>query len=841
MNVFLHKQKLFQILLLFGLPVMAWAQETVRDTIYEAPGYSSVTAQIDFTSEPNDPTLLSQPEFGTVSWIETEPFHYTLTYRREDGALGSDNFRVLVWKKQPNTSVFTYEQVNFHISVQPSAVAAHPDQATTTTGEEVFIDVLANDFTTTGNIHIKNIPLVNNGTADFVSGSPQIRFTPAPGFQGIAYLNYVVCDNAGACDRGTVIVNVLGEEGHIPDTTVLFTERGQELPVFVPQEYLLVQSPENGTYDQSGFIASYQPQQGFTGGDYLVFEYNGMSKVIQVEVLDFEDNTFAVDDEVYITPFDGETEFNVLANDGYGNSASCVNLQQGAQYGTVSYTPQTDGRGVFRYTPPAGFTGVDWFTYSSCPPGGAGDSEIAKVYVYVSEYEPSLTNFQMSTPKKTPLIVGYSVPIQTYNFEIVESGSMGQTQFLEGHVDTLIFGQQVKGYNLVIYIPNEGVEQGNDEIELTYCVRANGSCAFQKTVKIDIEILNVGDGESPMCFDDCIWSGDTNFDGVVNMEDLLPIGLATGEVGHPRSDVNFDVWYGQYGDDWEGPVEVLPIDLKHLDTDGDSVITALDTVAISQFYGRAHSMTAVKMPYYEDEIVLSGNIFVSPGDLVELPMLLGTPNDPAENIYGFTFPFNYNPDFVVPGSVAIDFESNSWLTYNSAVLHMQRDDQAGRLDAAFTRTNAIATSGHGRIGTVRFIISDDLDGFRDDDNELALQVGGGTSTVMNGAGQSFGMNVSGATVHILFDEEDEAQPLDQHLLKLYPNPSNRDFINVHMNGQRDLQKVVVYDLTGRVLYDTEAVFGNRMQVPLTNFQNGMYVLSAFTKDGVVNKKFQVLR
>jgi hypothetical protein len=90
-----------------------------------------------------------------------------------------------------------------------------------------------------------------------------------------------------------------------------------------------------------------------------------------------------------------------------------------------------------------------------------------------------------------------------------------------------------------------------------------------------------------MCFDDCIWAGDTNFDGIVNMEDLLPIGLCMGEVGIPRQDVNLSAqWYGQYGDDWS---PYAPMDLKHLDTDGDSIITALDTVAINNFYGNTHS------------------------------------------------------------------------------------------------------------------------------------------------------------------------------------------------------------------------------------------------------------
>ncbi|MEQ8704008.1 MAG: Ig-like domain-containing protein [Phaeodactylibacter sp.] len=837
MNVFLQKQNLILLLVLLGLPALGLSQDSVRDTIYESQGYNQISTTLSFTSEPNDPALVSPPAHGSVSWTEVGPFDYELTYTRTDGQMGTDDFTMLVWK-----NVFSYEQVNFHIVVKASAVECLHDHATTDVNTPVSIDVLQNDLTTTGVIYLKNIPLANNGSASYSTADGTVTFTPSTDFEGTAYLNYVACDSTGTCDNGTVSISVLGQNAGQSDTTRLFTKKNTTLPVFIPQEYTLTQSPTEGTYTNDGFIPYYEPNTDFIGTDYITFDYQGADKVVEIEVMDLEDNSFAVDDEIHMTPFEGGVEIDVLENDAFGSDASCVSLQLQPEYGTASYNPQADGRGVMRYTPPAGFTGVDWFTYSTCPPGGTGSqSETATVYVFVSKYEPSATNFQMSTPKLTPLVVGYSVPIQSYSFDIVESGDLGTTVFLEGAVDTTILGQHITGYNLIIYTPNGDVDNGVDEIELEYCVNINGSCAYQKTVKIDIDILDIGDGSAPMCFDDCIWSGDANFDGIVDMEDLLTIGWAIGEVGIPRADANPDLWYGKYGDDWNDPFQDLPIDLKHLDTDGDSLITAADTTAISNFYGNAHSMTASVIPFYEDEIVLQGDLYVSPGDLVELKMKMGTAGDPAENIYGFTFPFSYNPDLVVPGSVSVDFESNSWLSYNSPILYMQRDDQEGTLNAGFTRTNAIAANGHGRIGSVKFIVIDDIDGFRDDDGELALQVGGGSSTVMNGGGSSYGINIGGATIHIRLNEETKDEPLNPDQLKLYPNPTNRNFINVHLNGQQDFERIVVHDLTGRPMFDSDNVLTNRMQISVGSFANGIYILSAYTERGVVNKKFQVIR
>lgn len=837
MNVFLRKQNWLLLLLLLGIPLLGFSQETVRDTIYESQGYHSISTILSFTSEPNDPALVTPPSSGAVSWTEVDPFNYQLTYTRTDGQLGRDEFTMLVWK-----NAFTYEQIDFHIVVKASAVECLHDHATTDVDTPVSIDALQNDLTTTGIIFLKNIPLANNGTASYSAAEGTITFTPSPGFEGTAYLNYVACDSTGTCDNGTISVSVLGQDANQSDTTRLFTRKNTTLPVFIPQEYTLIQGPANGSYSNDGFLPFYEPTADFVGIDYLGFDYEGASKVIEVEVLDLEDNAFAVDDEVHMTPFDGEAEINVLANDRFESDASCVSLQAQPQYGTASYNPQADGRGVMRYTPPAGFTGVDWFTYSSCPPGGTGSqSETATVYVFVSKYEPSATNFHMTTPKRTPLVVGYSVPIESYSFEVVESGELGGTIFLEGAVDTTILGQAVTGNNLIIYTPNEDVDSGTDEIELEYCVKINGACSYEKTVKIDIDILDIGDGSAPMCFDDCIWSGDTNFDGVVDMKDLLTIGWAIGEVGVPRDDVNPNLWYGKYGEDWNTPFQALPVNLKHLDTDGDSLITALDTTAISNFYGNAHSMTASEIPFYEDEIILEGDLYVSPGDLVELSMRIGSSADPAENVYGFTFPFTYNTDLVVPGSAMVDFESNSWLTYNSPVLHMQKDNLEGRLEAGFTRTNAIAAHGHGEIGSVRFVIEEDLAGFRDDDGLLALEVGGGSSTVINGSGISYGINIGNATIHIRLDEEVKDEPLHADQLKLYPNPTNRDFINVHLNGQQDFERIVVHDLTGRPMFDSDNVLTNRMQISVGDFANGVYVLTVYTERGVLNKKFQVMR
>ncbi|MCB0584877.1 MAG: T9SS type A sorting domain-containing protein [Phaeodactylibacter sp.] len=833
MNVSLRKQILFTLLLALAVP-LALRGQVETPTIYEGQAY-----QYAFRSEPSSPSLSIPPAHGDAYWESAgQPYEYIFHYTPDDGFIGIDTMRLNYFKKFGN-SIFVPRTVTFFITVDTARVYARPDYTTTPVGQSVTLNVTENDSTTNGGLLLKYIPLVNNGTAA-ITGDSSITFTPASGFEGVAYLNYVVCDDAGTCDNGTASFFVIGPSAGQPDTVTIFTRKNRPQTIYVPYDYILVGSPANGSYDESGDYPVYTPNNNYTGLDYINFDYNGVSKVVEIRVLDLRDNQLAFDDRAYMTPNDGTQEINVLSNDFYGVNSSCFQLVGSAQYGTAEWVSGQDAKGVVRYTPPYGFTGVDWFTYSICEPGNPGNTETATAYVFVSNFEPSSSLFRMSTPKVTPLVVGYSVPIQQFSFSIEALPNLGTVSFLPGQVDTTIYGRQVTGYNLILYIPGANVNSGLDEFELRYCVVDNGSCSYEKTVKVEIDILDIGAGTDPMCFDDCVWSGDTNFDGVVNMKDLLPIGLCMGEVGVPRSEVNLSQWYGQYGDDWQAPFQPAPIDLKHLDTDGDSIITALDTFAISNFYGRTHSLTSVDVPFFEQEIVLSGSIFAQPGDYVELPMLMGNASDPAKNVYGFTFPFQYNPAIIVPGSVTIDFETGSWLAYNSPILYMSKNDTSGVMEAGFTRTNGIAADGYGRIGKLGFVITDDVDGFRPGGETLSFEVGGDGATVMNSAGMTYGINVKGTTIHIVPPQEQETG-LDPNQLKLYPNPTDLGFINVHMNGGLEFERVLMHDLTGRQVFDTGKVLARRMQLPVSGLNSGMYILNVYTREGVINKKFEVIR
>lgn len=832
MNVSFRKL-LLVLVPLIGMTFFSKAQTTVENNLET---FQDVALVQDIYSIPNPASLIVAPLHGAVNLVEVSSFNWQLTYTPDAGYIGQDQVRVVVWN-----SVVQHEIRVYNIDVLPSKVEALDDYATTPTDTPISIDVLANDFSSNGTLLLKNIPLVNNGTADFADDPSSIVFTPNPGFEGIAYLNYTVCDDIETCDNGTVSINVVGNSSAIVDTMTVFTQKNESQALLVPGTFSLVTGPTNGSYNTSGAVPTYVPDLDFIGVDYLVFEDGASQRVVQVKVLNYEDNLFAFNDEYYTSPYES-IEINVLENDLYGSSACAFYLVDQPNFGTVL---ELGVDGFLSYTPNSGFEGVDKFTYTTRPPGCGGDPEIATAYVYVSNYEPDETKYVMVTPKGTPLIIGNNIPIKAFDFNITSQGQLGTALLLEGTVDTTILGQNVTGQDLILYAPNDGVNSGIDEFELVYCVLNDGSCVFEKNVKVEVHILDVGNGIDPQCFVDCVWAGDTNLDGIVNMEDLLPLGLCMGEVGIPRPSADDpSVWYGRYGDDWQDPfANNISVDLKHLDTDGDSLISALDTAAINSFYGNTHALTASTPPYYEFPIVLEGeNYTVSLGDLVELDMVMGADGNPAIDVYGFTFPFPYNPMFFVPESVEIDYGQDSWLSYNSPTLYMTRNNQEGLIESGFTRTNGVSASGYGLIGKVRFIVVGDIDGFRIPDEEIEIEIGGGSGKMINSGGNTFGVRIESTTITLKInsEEEAEAQPFTDDLLKVYPNPA-QSIMNVHLNGGNEFDTVVVYNVMGQKVIEKSNVFENHAQINVNSLENGTYFLSIHSAKGVLNRTFEVVR
>jgi hypothetical protein len=823
-------QKILNQLLILAIPLWVTAQTSiVLETVEGTP------IEYNFSSSPMSPGTLIAPTRGVHAITTAGGFNnYKLTYTPNSGYLGQDFIRISRWTCPIVSQCYQY--LDFYISVVPARVIARQDNAITNFNAPVSVNVLSNDYSSRGVLVLNSISSVNNGTATFTPGSPNITFTPKPDFSGVALLNYIVCDDENNCDNGTVSVHVRPQQPVSSDTVRVFTHRNKPQVLLIPPGFQRVAGPSSGVYGSTdGDLPLYTPNNNFTGTDIIRYTDGSRQLVTVINVLNTTFNLFAFDDLAYTTP-GIPVEMNVLENDAFGTAAIQFAITKQPNHGSLVLGP---GNGMVTYFPNPGFTGTDDFRYVSRRPFGASNLETATARVVVNRYEPLATTYNMVTPKRTPLIIGNNIPVNNFRFLVTDQPDHGQVLFLQGQVDTTFMGQPIQGYNLIVYLPNNTINQGTDEFELAYCI-ANTSgpgCSFMRSVKILVNILNIGTGNTPQCFADCIWPGDANLDGVVNMDDLLPIGLYMGEAGLPRTDPVPGVWYGKQSANWQNPFIDSDVDLKHLDADGNGYISSLDTIAIHNFYGHTHGITASNLYQSDQRIGLTGNIFANPGDVVELNMILGTPTRPATNIYGFSFPFNYNPQIFDANSVRVDYHHNSWLAYNSPILFMNRNfASSGRMETGFTRTTGVPSSGHGNIGRVRFVIRDDLVGVRLGSDELQVEVGGGFATMMDHSGQLSSVDIETATITIRYDQP----AFDESLLKVWPNPAS-DYLNIHLNGRKYFQEIILYNLTGQVVYTSGNMEANNAQIPVQQLAQGLYILSVRTAEGVINKKIDVIR
>lgn len=765
---------------------------------------------------------------GTNRPTRVNATEYKVIYDANKGTTGKDTLTIEYWYP-----VKTFKKVV--INVLPSKVKAEDDFICIPLGATATVPIEANDSSNRGILNITDISVENNGSVSIQNNSAV--FTPESGFEGLANFNYVVCDDIGTCDKATVYVCVGDPNAYSNSVIDLITTKNNPIQIITPlHDYTLIQNPSNGIVNPntSNGILYYEPSIGFSGSDQLVYSHNvtGLTKTLVIDVLDIEAPNQFVNDDVEYTFIGEDVEVNFLENDYFGTILKDVKILSQPTNGTLyEHRNPTNGKLLScTYKPNLGFSGVEEFTYSASNSSNFANAEVGKINIIVNDLKPANSVFELQTPENTPLVLDYNIAPSNYAFQVTNNGNKGTAIFYPNHISMIVGGQLIEGYNLVIYTPNSGAT-GIDEFEMEYCAGSLNNCT---TVKVKVDIQSISNGN--ICIGtDCVWAGDANRDGVVDLRDMLPTGWCIGDVGVSRANATIDPWVGQDCNNWGITFPHTDNDLKHLDSNGDSLINVADTSAISEHYQKNHSLSPEPINFPANIPLFLGSpdtIYVTgPGDIVRVPIILGDPNLPAENMYGLTFSIDFDPSIIDAPASSIRFDAESWANYTSPVLSMVKKPFTGRIDAAYTRTNGVTTDGYGKVGAVDFVIIEDLTFQRLPDKSFARISG----SYYNGAGVYTQLPES--LVAISFRQEGIKEKSAE--LLVFPNPTS-DYLNYRIVGaQEPYDKVEVYDLTGKsILQGTHEQFNG--QINTSQYTSGVYVMRVSTSIGVVTKKFKVI-
>lgn len=356
--------------------------------------------------------------------------------------------------------------------------------------------------------------------------------------------------------------------------------------------------------------------------------------------------------------------------------------------------------------------------------------------------------------------------------------------------------------------------------------------------------------------DDCVWPGDTDTNLVVNHFDLLNIGLAYDSIGPTRQNASFD-WMGQPALDWSQTTPNSNVNYKHIDTDGNGIIEAADTVAITQNFGLTHNFSAPIDNQFTDLPPTDGFTVVTPfyvepdtlieGETMSLDIMLGDVSNIVMGLYGIGFSLEYDSSIVVPGSASINFE-NCWLgDVNADAISIQFDfHNPGRIDAAITRIDGMEIDGYGLFGELIITLEDDIllwDGnggsnnFVGTTNDVYADFSITNYHLINFSQEE--ILVEGMTTSSLIDETTSLSiaQLNQ-LVTVFPNPANELFYIQSKNIE--MEHVRIFSSTGE-LKSMKTKTENVLEFSTEELPSGIYFIEIHTREGVVMKKLNVIK
>jgi len=754
-----------------------------------------------------------------------QPNNLRVTFTPQVGATGSGDFIVAYYTLEAPIHPVTRR---YRFIVAPQLIDTDNDEyLIDSNAVDVPLAVLANDTATAGPLTITTVSVSNNGSATINATGDTIFYTPETDYLGDAWLQYVACDTTGQCEKG--VVRLLVRDPNAGDHVTLrkFVLNTGTLPLLTPFAGFDVEDlPSHGTVTAtSDFSWTYAPEANFVGLDTFKLSIpNLISRTYIVRVLSKAVNTQTVDDKFYVRPGLSVT-FNVLNNDLLDfDLASHTQPQKGQLY--------NGGSGSFTYSPNTGFRGVDKFTYTACYEDTVY-CETATVLLHVTDLEPeSAISYKLQTSKDLPLVIDWPLQYTDFAYIISEDPAHGSFDYYPGVQTVNLPCDTIEGYNQLVYTPAPGFT-GEDGFEYYFCVIPSNICY---RVTVEMSVIEPPAQEACPCVMDCVWPGDADLDGRVDMTDLLRIGSRMGEAGIPRSYADPALWFGQHADAW--PLsENVQADYKYADANGDGQVSKADVDVVDAYYQRTHDVIVKdvqqKLPYQFSIIPVQFSL--DSGDVVILNISIGTSAVPVIGMSGVKFSVNIPPAMLDSASVEVDFHSNSWLAEGTPSVSLGKVPWDGRIDAGYAKAARPAASGFGVIATIVFIIEDDVEGFKTGDGLIEVPVRLDLAGMTDAEGNLF--DLDDQEIILTYRPDRVESP---YALVLYPNPA-RDDVNLFLNGRSSLESIAVYDLQGHLVHQASGLDTKQYQMGVSQLPAGLYVVQARHKHGVLTEMLSVVR
>lgn len=332
--------------------------------------------------------------------------------------------------------------------------------------------------------------------------------------------------------------------------------------------------------------------------------------------------------------------------------------------------------------------------------------------------------------------------------------------------------------------------------------------------------------EVPACIFNCVWPGDADNSGLTDMDDVLALGLGYGATGDMRDDMSI-AWYAHSANDW---ATALPSGTNHKYTDcnGDGIINDGDTIAISNNFSFEHAVYTLKTT--EGELPLSfaptGALHIG---LNTIPIVLGDAINSADAIYGLRFNIIVDGENIDATTIKVQFNDSFLGATNDLIYLSKTNAELATVYAVVAKTNQINASGYGEIGTLSFVVIDNIAGKADADNVQLSFENVKAIDVTNTELSILSTNTS-------IESPTDIQTIASNVFTISPNPVSGNEIQITTN--ESILAIGLYNSYGeKVLFSNDL---NTKTLRLPELPMGQYLLQIQTNKGISSQKLVIL-
>ena len=343
------------------------------------------------------------------------------------------------------------------------------------------------------------------------------------------------------------------------------------------------------------------------------------------------------------------------------------------------------------------------------------------------------------------------------------------------------------------------------------------------------------------CTADCVYPGDVDKNTLVNNFDIFNIGLGYGFTGAARLHPS-NVWDGYPAQNWIDTVS-FGLNAKFADCNGDGIINASDTNAISLNYNNVHTAFAQtnQLPIY---VTLPHSVFRDSARIY-CGISIGDNIKEGNDVYGFAFTFHFDPLVVDTNTIQFQFNTPNWLcTGNGDYLQILKYYRSqGAIDVGFVRNDRVGKRGFGNLATVTIDVqTGNIAGkLSNVIKDYILHCSISDIRIIEYKGNIIQSVASADSTTIEYKSTGIENIEWTKNVSLMPNPAENEF-TIKASSDVSLKEISLQNVMGEVVRTLKFEHNNNQQqisLITQNLPNGIYMVNIITNKGKVVKSLLI--